>query len=835
MKRTSNVERRTWNVEQSATRSALVLALTVVLTTIPALGEQQFDVERAAQPLTDGVPQVAVVRLRELLDRDLSDEQRRRASLRLAQALIAAQQYAEALDVLADPSLEAELGTPFYQAQALAGLGRWEPALRLYERTALDSASPFRADAQFGQAEALRSLDHRDAALDVLRPLHRDQRWKVRARLRSAELLLEKGDAPGARRLIDSARPRTAAERKERRFLRASLQLRLNNRDRALELFGSILKQPEGASRDVVIATLFAIADAHLQANTPGAGDNVLEDFIERRASDPALPAVFAKLDQLYAAERKQTRHDLGRWSNDAAQPRRALALWYLARAELRIGRRDLALAAFERLRAQHVPLPALAPAFVEAAQLHIEDGRHDVAAAVLELARGLRPEPAVLDRIDLLAGRNQYVAGRFAEAARSFDLVAQRTSVFANDALFDASLAWMQIGDAQQVAARKGELSQRGEENIARGDLLLEQGLIEAAKGDKKALDSLQAFIRESPKHARVSEAWVALAEIAFHSTPPRPDEARKHLARAAESQATPEAHERSDYLTIWLDEAEPARDDDKVIEMAKAFLQKYPESRLLPDVRLKLAETYFRRQDFAGAQTQFEILAQRNPGSPIAEKARFFAAQSAMQGMAAESLDRALVLFEEVVKAGGEFKWPARNQQALIERKLGKPEDALTLYEEVLRGDASAAEKREALCGKGDVLYELGAVDAASYRRAIEAYEQLAAQSDVPAHWRNQALFKKGMCHEQLKEPAEALATFYRIVDNDGRPDRPREFFWFYKAGFNAARLLEQEAKWQPAAAIYEKLAFAGGGRSEEAKSRLNRLRLEHFLWED
>ena len=52
--------------------------------------------------------------------------------------------------------------------------------------------------------------------------------------------------------------------------------------------------------------------------------------------------------------------------------------------------------------------------------------------------------------------------------------------------------------------------------------------------------------------------------------------------------------------------------------------------------------------------------------------------------------------------------------------------------------------------------------------------------------------------------------------------------------RAGFNAARLLEEDAKWQPAAAIYEKLAFAGGARSEEAKARLNRLRLEHFLWD-
>ena len=88
--------------------------------------------------------------------------------------------------------------------------------------------------------------------------------------------------------------------------------------------------------------------------------------------------------------------------------------------------------------------------------------------------------------------------------------------------------------------------------------------------------------------------------------------------------------------------------------------------------------------------------------------------------------------------------------------------------------------------------------------------------------------------MCLEKLKAPAEALATFYRIIEDEARPERQREFFWYYKAGFNAARLLEEDAKWQPAAAVYEKLAFAGGGRSEEAKARLNRLRLEHFLWE-
>jgi hypothetical protein len=311
--------------------------------------------------------------------------------------------------------------------------------------------------------------------------------------------------------------------------------------------------------------------------------------------------------------------------------------------------------------------------------------------------------------------------------------------------------------------------------------------------------------------------------------------DEARRNLEKARNSSPNPVALERADYLAIWIEDASPGSDAAKVIAGATEFLRKYPSSAFLADVRMKLAETYYRRQDFPNSQTQFQILAQENPRGPFTERALFFAAKSATQSMAPQSLDRALVLLDEVVKKNGELKWAARNEQAGIERKLGKNQDAATLYDEVLQGNARPEEKREALCGKGDIFYEAGEADRANYQRAIEIYDQLAAQKDAPVFWRNQALFKKGICLEKLGDRENSLATFYKIIEEENRPDRPqREFFWYYKAGFNAARLLEDDSKWQPAAVVYQKLATAGGARSDEAKSRLARLRLEHFLWE-
>jgi len=289
----------------------------------------------------------------------------------------------------------------------------------------------------------------------------------------------------------------------------------------------------------------------------------------------------------------------------------------------------------------------------------------------------------------------------------------------------------------------------------------------------------------------------------------------------------------ERGDYLAIWLADARGA-DSDRVIASARDFLRSHPHSLLAGEVRLKLAESHFRRQDFASAQTEFETLAQENPKSSFTEQALFLAAQSAMASMASHSLDHALELLTQVVTINGDFRWAARNEQAAIERRLGKWQDAQALYDEVLKGDARGMEKREALCGKADIFFEQATADLSNLQRAVGIYDQLANEAANQPHWRNQALFKKGVCLEKGADQEGALATFYRILEFNPSPDKPPEFFWFYKAGFNAARLLEEQQKWEAAAVIYEKLVAANGPRSEEANARLGQLRLEHFLWQ-
>lgn len=788
----------------------------------------------AAKPLTEGVPQVSVLRLEDLLKEDLAPAERAAARDKLAEALLATERPAEALRLLDESSTKDPPGDEFSRGQALAALGRWGEALPAYQRAQTKMEPPLRADAVMGEAESLRALGRRDDALRTFAQLHRDERWRVRAQLRSVSLFLEKGDTVSAQRLATATRAKSAGEKKEKRFLRGRIEAAQGHREKAIELFGSILQKPEGASYAVLVGSLFALADMHLELKTPEAGDDTLENFIEHYGTSSGLAPVFAKLDQVYSAERKASRHELARWASDSTQPRRELAQWYLARLELRAGRREDAIRVLEEIRASGPHAPVLAEAYLQLAQLRADERRFDEALAILSEGRLLRPGAPLLRELNFFAGQIEYRAGHWDAAAQTFEAEAKAAPQFASAALYNASAAWLEMKDNVRFLADARELTAVGASEATRGDLVLEQGLVRAAQNDKQAMDTLQTFVRDFPKHPRVSEAFVALAELAFHAAPARVADVQKFLASAAESSPTPMANERADYLRLWITDATPDPNSPNVITLATGFLGRYPDSAFTPDVRMKLAEASFRRHDFASAQTQFELLAQGYPNGVYAEKALFFAAESALQSMGADSLDRALALLDEVVKRGGELMWSARNEQALAERKLGKTADALTLYDEVLKGAAKPAEKREALCGKADILYESAGTDRVKYSAAVEFYQQLANEPGTSAHWRNQALFKAGVCFEKMEDRPRALETLFKVIEDDAGPDRTHEFFWFYKAGFNAARLLEDDRQWESASSVYEKLASAGGDRSEEAKSRLARLRLEHFLWD-
>jgi len=530
-----------------------------------ARADTSADLAQASGALSEGVPEVAVVRLQLLLNKNLPESEWRAVAEKLAEAQVVANEPEDTLVLLTDARLHDLPWTKFWRAQALASLHRWADALPLYEELT-DESSPFQRAAIFGAGETLRALGKCQDALRKFILLAHDKKWGARAQVRAAELHIELGNAPEARRLLEQMQPASVEERRERRVLRGRLELISHRPERAIGMFQAILKRPEGTPHPILLAALFGIAEAHLQLKTPETGDDVLERFIDRNHADPDLPLIFAKLDELYRAEHRPSRNELEKWVRRPEQPRRTFARWYLARLEIHAGRRERARQLFTDLRRTGVNSPAIAPALFEFAEFEIDDGRFDEAIAILDDARLLRPDPALLTRIAFLSAQAQYLARRFDTATAAFEQIAQGDSPWTKAALFNASSGWLQVGNHTRFIADYSQLEKQGGDEQSRADLRLEEGLMQAAKGDKKAAASLQRFIHDFPKNPRVSEAWVGLAELAFHSSPPRLEEARKNLDRAIETGPTDAAVERADYLRIWVEEA-AGGDESKVI----------------------------------------------------------------------------------------------------------------------------------------------------------------------------------------------------------------------------------------------------------------------------
>src|SRR5213592_2034314 len=444
------------------------------------------EIAEASAPLTEGVPEVAVARLQALLNKDLPDADWQIVAEKLAEAQVAAREPEDTLVLLAGPRLRGLPWAKFWRAQALAALSRWADALPLYEELTRDRGSPFDGAATFGTAEMLRALGKRQQALRKLDLLFNDKEWITRAQLRAAELSIEMADAPNARRLLAEMRPTLVAERRERRVLRGRLELILQRPERAIGMFQALLKRPEGAPHSTLIAALFGIADAHMQLNTPEAGDDVIEQFIDRHPADPDLSLLFEKLDSLYRAEHKPSRSELEKWVRRPEQPRRTFARWYLARLETRAGRRERARELFSDLRTG-TKSPAIAPALLEFAQFEMDDGHLDEAITILDEARLLHPEPTLLARINFLSAQVNYLAKRFDTATAGFEQIAHSNSPWTKIALLNASSGWLQLGNHVRFAADYTELEKQGSGEEARANLRLEEGLMQAAKGDKR------------------------------------------------------------------------------------------------------------------------------------------------------------------------------------------------------------------------------------------------------------------------------------------------------------------------------------------------------------
>lgn len=779
----------------------------------------------------EGIPEVAVQKLRTLLkSTGLAEEVRRAANYELADALLAGGHFEEAQRTIQPFAEAGENRARMLVADIQMRVGQWAQALELYQELMQDDAS--KDTAQLRAAECFHALGQTKQAIEVLKKFVAAHPGNTGAQLRLAGLLVDAGDLTRARDYLKKAVPRGPGDEKAKKYVEGRLLLASDQAAPALALFEEVMRDLSNVSESLVFGVTLGSMEARAILNGYDSADGVLEKFISRYPESPYLAAAFRRLDEVYSQEEHPSDNELKKNAGKGPARRAAFAQYYLARLYQRVGKAEKAFSALDSFVETYPSHPLLPLVHIMRADDYLR--RNDLSSAVVALEAAMRAAKSDEERaaIELRTGLVHYRQGEALLAANSFRRAAQRSEKLREHARFDAALADLTLRNYERFGEDFRTLGSEYPNSPLLSSLVFEEGITQARAGDPRAADTLELFVHHFPKHPRLNEARLALAELAWQSgNGPGTAQYLRVVNTAAPDADT---GERAAYLAVFAADSETPPVPAKVIGLGQKFVERFPHSPYLPEVRMKLGQIYSATEDHANAETQFTLLARENPQSPYAETALYLAGQAARRWVDPGAAGRALGLFDEVVKRGGTLKLYARQQQAGLQGVLGKHNEAVTIYDAILAAQPPPdAELRYAvLCGKGMSLEQLGRTDTAQLEAAIEVFDSLAALPEVTPAWRNQALYRKGRALEMLKRPEDAVTAYYDVLEKSAAEGK--EFFWYYKAGFDAAAIFEKQSDWKAAIGIYQKMASLDGPRAGEAKARLTQLRLERFIWD-
>jgi tetratricopeptide (TPR) repeat protein len=819
----------------------VLVSIGAVLQVRSARADLYDDAVRADQ---EGIPEVSIQKLRTYLAGS-GAQHATAARLLLAKCLLSTNQPAAALQVLDSDALNSSDGQKL-RAEALLRSGRWAEAETIWTEILNDPGLGETAvEARLGLAEAQQKLGATREALQTLAPLIQDQPVApkrsgggaladTRPFLMAAELDLQLSDFSGAETLLAKVNHPDRLQAAQKEALSGQLALDTGDLDAAVKSFQQVLASEAGQGSRVKTIAQLGLANTYLARKEYEEAETIVEKIIGEQNQNENLPDLFQALYSIYLLEQTPALTDLLRWSQEdpkhAGSDRPVLAQFYLGKLELKIGSHTNGLNLLKQFIAQHTTQPLAAAAVIALAQELDADGSYAQTIEIAKqwLAANEKATPA--DR----AGVEDVLAGALVQArdlAAAFDLytrLSQERSPNQARFLYNAAICALRLGNESQYRQCLEALARLPDTQPERAALDFERGMLEARTGGAQAERNLRQFLADFPNDPHVPRSHLALAEIAFKESPPDRSRVTAELTQVAtEDSVTPEEKARLEFFAAADDSNQPVT---TISRLAQDFLQKYPHSRFRPEIRIKLGEVYFRQNDYPNAQTQFELVSEEDPDSPLLETALFLAGEAARKSMNSSSMDHAVELFEEVYKINGPLRYRARLEQALTKRQALQDKEAVVLLNDLLNQTIPIDIRCEAMDAKGDAEFTLGSKDEAGYREAIRTFDSLAALEGVSAVCRQSALYKKAKCYEKINQWDDALAAYYDVLSIDyGAPGE----IWYFRAGFDAAQILESKKSWASAAAIYQKLAATPSSRAEEAKNRLARLRLEHFLW--
>lgn len=463
------------------------------------------------------------------------------------------------------------------------------------------------------------------------------------------------------------------------------------------------------------------------------------------------------------------------------------------------------------------------------------EEGQYDNAVQAFEAAAKLGQTPEQQAEALFLAGDAAFKLENFTSAALYYQSVADnfpKTSV-AERSRYNQALARSRAKLFSSAATVYKQFLTEFPESKLTENARLERGVALKSAGDfAQAAEELGDFAKAYPTSERAPLALMKAYESAMGAddVPQAIDMLSRLIGQYPESDLYPRALYHRAHVHFFETKYAAA------IEDCNLFLTKFPQMPMATDILMWMGDHYASRGDLLACEEHFMRLVTTHPTSADAPTALYEAARSAYDR---RDLSRASLLVQQLVR---DYPSPLPRVQTLaailhgdILAEQGKYAEAIPLFTKA-RATAKDKEHAYSAFGRlGDMHYSLGSEDKDQLATALECYRTIADAPDAPPDVAEMARYRMGKTYEKLGQPEAAITQYLRVVydfKGETSPRKVRDWYYFARSGYDAAKLFLLQERYDEAARLYERLEDARIPTAAEAGAKAREIRESHGL---
>ncbi len=820
------------------------------------------------EALASHLPDIAVMRFNEALQRlSASDQEgRQRVQLRLAEAMIRAQQPQDALDLLENlkdiPNTRLA-DVAYWRAHGLAALGKFHEAIEALRTARSDPQMQYHEEAILSQARLCAAIGDLESAVRVLSetPIAKDPQ-RIIAQLDLARIHLSLGNTEQARKAMPEFQPLVESLSIRARQLLGEILMKEHQYSQAATLFYSLIAEHESNTEPLpanLQASAVLLAEAWLKEGKRSEAIDQLLAFIQNHPNSAHLHTAFACLENLLPenpAPNDPIMMRLRQWSLEPSKPRQLIlnqlsdracdafpSLSELAAPDLHAhaillqakslrsnpnaSSQNERFRLLKRLIWEHPGTEYQSQALLAIAEFHADHQRTELSLSALHGALESASEVRQQQRVLLASAELAIKQNHFADAKNIFEKL-QRLSNQINQQQtnLNAGITEILTQDDEALTSRIKQ-----SDPTVQASLKLERALFAAAQHQPEAQTLLDQFLLNHPEHPRVSEARLALAFCAMEHLPPDIS-----LAKAQLDQLALIDPPSAGISLARIRFSELIQQPVQTILLCRAFLEQFPHAVDATSVSMILGSALCENGDLSEARVVWQKLANESPTH--AAPARLLAARAAARTGTPQSLQESITLFDQVITSDQPLRFLAITEKARVMLDSKSPDLMMMALKDLDKtwNDPACPSSLRSAVGLLYIesLYALGGSQPTYYQKSLMVQQQLLDSPLLDPAFRLRIHYFKGLTLEQLNQSNDAFATYYDAIESAFNQP-PSDWESYDRCAFNALALLEKQNRWLAAIDLAKKIAKAGSPRANEAAERAQRLGLEHMIYDD